>query len=639
MKIRLAQMEVVPGNPRKNFEVMKKTIEANLQDPDVDVLVFPELCLSGYLIGDMWEETAFIEDCITYGHKIAEMSTDRLTIIFGNVTQFRFSETGMDLQEPYGNDGRPALLNAAFVAQGGGYVLNENELYAYPKSLLPNYREFEEPRHFQNMEWVCETHYKDRSIEDMYQPFEINGVKVGITVCEDGWDRDYKLKPVELLVRNGAELILNLSCSPFTTGKNDARDRTFSAHAKINEVPVAYVNSIGLQNNGKTVFGFDGSTVAYAKSGYKLNQLPMFTQGYLDVEFCEHRKDFLGDMVEPELPEYTEIEEIYHALKYGVGKYLEQCGVEKVVIGSSGGVDSAVAAALYAEVVGPENLLLVNMPSEFNSHTTISLSDELANNIGCYYTSIPIGESVQLTISQIHEKHVMGKEGNEFVLNLSDFDLENVQARDRSSRILSALSCAFGGVFTNNGNKTEATVGYATLYGDVAGFLAALGDLWKTQVYELGKYLNRNGEVIPEAIFNIIPSAELSADQSLDSGNGDPLKYWYHDKLFKAWVERWNRIGPTEVIQWYYERKLFKNLGIDRPEADIEELFPRSKDFVEDLERWWKLFKGMGIAKRVQAPPVMAVSRRAFGFDYRETLNCVYFSEKYYTYRQKLIGE
>jgi len=634
MNIRLAQMEVVPGNPKKNFETIQHIVEEAKFD-SVRILVLPELCISGYLIGDMWEEPSFIEDCIYYGHMVANLSDDGLTIIFGNVT-YAIIVNDLNITHKYGTDGRIAKLNAAFVAQNGNYVPFQHNYITQVKSLLPNYREFEEPRHFQSMQWFVDQF----DIEDPYKPIEIEGLKIGITICEDGWDRDYTTKPIKSFCDNGANLILNLSCSPFTTGKNIARDRTFGAHAKNNNVPVLYVNSIGLQNNGKTIFGFDGSTVAYNCNGIKMDQAPMFDTYNMDVVYDPQCKDIIaGDMELPEFPLYSETEEIYTALKYGIKTYLNQCGLKKVVIGSSGGIDSAVAAALYAEVVGPENLLLVNMPSEYNSQTTIGLSTELANNIGCFYTSIPIGDSVALTVRQINNKSVMDGRGVEYTLNLSDFDIENVQARDRSSRILSALSCAFGGVFTNNGNKTETTVGYCTIYGDNAGFLAALADLWKTQVYELGAYLNRNGEVIPQAIFDIIPSAELSADQSLDAGNGDPLKYWYHDNLFKAWVERWNRVTPTEIIEWYYNRELFKQLGINEPESKIETIFANSTEFVADLERWWKLFKGMAIAKRVQSPPVLAVSRRAFGFDYRETLNCVYFSRSYEEIKAKLLGK
>jgi len=321
---------------------------------------------------------------------------------------------------------------------------------------------------------------------------------------------------------------------------------------------------------------------------------------------------------------------------------MKQSNLSKVVIGSSGGIDSAVSAALYAEAIGKDNLLLVNMPSEFNSQTTINLSKQLAKNIGCYYTTIPIGDSVELTKEQIDGLFIrqINNEDNYFnnttKLNLSNFDIENIQARDRSSRILAALSSAFNGVFTNNGNKTESTVGYCTMLGDLAGFLATIGDLWKSQVYELGKYLNREKEIIPKEIFDIIPSAELSAEQCLDKGKGDPLIYWYHDNLFKSWVESWNRITPSEILEHYINKDLCKFLNINKKEEEIHNIFKTDKAFIDDLEYWWKKFKGMSIAKRVQAPPILAVSKRAFGFDYRETLNCVYFSRKYLELKKSL---
>jgi NAD+ synthase (glutamine-hydrolysing) len=216
-------------------------------------------------------------------------------------------------------------------------------------------------------------------------------------------------------------------------------------------------------------------------------------------------------------------------------------------------------------------------------------------------------------------------------VKLSAFNLENVQARDRSARVLSAIASAIGAVFTNNGNKTETTVGYATLYGDVAGFMATIADLWKTQVYALGAYINeRHGkEVIPTGIFTIVASAELSNDQNVDEGKGDPIVYWYHDFLYRAWVEKWDRATPTDIADHYVQGDLFKFLGIDKDEKELHVLFPTAQEFVSDLERWWKLFKGMAVAKRVQAPPVLALTRRVYGFDYRETLNGVYFSNRY----------
>lgn len=631
-KIRMVQMEVVPGNPRTNYFTCLSHVN-RAKAEGIRVLVFPELCISGYLIGDMWEELAFLEDCEHFGAELAKESTKELAIVFGNVFVDR------DL---HGTDGRVVKLNGAFVAMNGEFHKDSQRGIVYPKALLPNYREFEEPRHFKDLQWYCERKFGNTNVMQMYAPITIDAdLHIGLTICEDGWDRDYDIKPVKNAIKRGANLILNLSCSPFTLNKNVSRDRVFSAHARDNKVPLCYVNSIGLQNNGKTLFTFDGSTVAYDKNGNTIANAKCFTDNVVDVTFNHDTQD-LEPVVATVYEDETEVEQIHNALIYGIRTYMKQSKLKRVVIGSSGGVDSAVAAALYAEAIGKNNLMLVNMPSKFNSKTTIGLSEQLAKNIGCFYTTIPISDSVDLTKEQINDLIVPqlnsgdGYFDNSIKLNLSSFDLENVQARDRSSRILSAVASAFGGVFTNNGNKTESTVGYCTMYGDLAGFLAAIGDLWKTQVYELGKYMNRNGEIIPQGIFDIIPSAELSEEQCLDNGKGDPIIYWYHDNLFKAWIERWDRVTPTEIMEHYIACDLFKFLGINKPEEQLRLLFPTPDAFVADLERWWNLFKGMAIAKRVQAPPVLALSRRSFGFDYRETLNCVYYSQKYLNLKRHL---
>ena len=300
-----------------------------------------------------------------------------------------------------------------------------------------------------------------------------------------------------------------------------------------------------------------------------------------------------------------------------------------MVIGVSGGIDSAVAAALYAHILKPANVLLVNMPSQYNSPTTISLAHQLAENLGCRYVEIPIGESVDLTVRQIAAAG----------LSLTAFMRENVQARDRSSRILAAAAAAFGGAFTCNANKSEMTVGYCTLYGDESGCLAALADLWKHQVYALGRWLNEQvyaRPVIPAEVFSIVPSAELSPEQDVDAGKGDPLVYPYHDYLFRSFVERWQRATPEDLLSWYREGTVEKNLGCEP--GLVARVFPTAADFIADLERWWRLYTGMGVAKRIQAPPVLAVSRRAFGFDHREAQNPVHFTQRYLQLKQQLLS-
>jgi NAD+ synthase (glutamine-hydrolysing) len=184
--------------------------------------------------------------------------------------------------------------------------------------------------------------------------------------------------------------------------------------------------------------------------------------------------------------------------------------------------------------------------------------------------------------------------------------------------VLAALAAAFGGVFTCNGNKSELTVGYATLYGDLGGYLANIADLWKTEVYALARHMNAHvfgRTVIPAGSIALTPSAELSPEQNVDEGKGDPIIYPYHDTVFRAWVEWWNRATPEELLAWYAEGVLEQHLGY---EGRVADLFPTASAFVADIERWWNAYQGMGVAKRIQAPPVLAVKRRAFGFDHRE---------------------
>ena len=226
---------------------------------------------------------------------------------------------------------------------------------------------------------------------------------------------------------------------------------------------------------------------------------------------------------------------------------------------------------------------------------------------------------MKLTIDQVDNLKLISPTGTvQQTLKLSDLNIENIQARDRSSRILAAVASAFGGAFTCNANKAEATIGYTTLYGDLGGYLANIADLWKTEVYQLANYLNEHifkREVIPRGSIDIVPSAELSAAQNVDEGKGDPLVYNYHDLLFKSWVERWNRATPEDNLNWYVQNRLEKELGFN---DKITNLFSSPEEFITDLERWWNLYQGMGIAKRIQAPPILAVKRRAFGFDHRE---------------------
>ena len=620
INIAIAQIQVIPGRPDLNFKTMQEQV-SKAKAQGVQLLLFPEMCLSGYLIGDTWEEQSFIQDCLEYGKDVASLSQD-ICIIFGNVAQL----------DSHGEDGRPLKFNGFYIAQKGNFLENQVlKTNFHPKTLLPNYREFEETRHFFDLRRYAQK--INQPLENCLQPFTINiagkEFKIGPTICEDGWGKDYDINIMESLCQHQCDLIVNISSSPFTLGKNNRRNQVFSNQAKKNSAPIIYVNNTGIQNNGKTIFSFDGSSTVYDAQGEIVFEAPCFENSLYVLNEQNHSE-------KPTSPQ-KEIAEIYTTLQYSISQYMQQSGIERVIIGVSGGIDSAVAAALYTRIVGPENVLLVNMPSKFNSLTTISLAEKLSNNLGCYYTTISIEDSVYLTQRQINNLRIKSPEDSR-LLRLSHFHMENVQARDRSSRILAALSSAFGGVFTCNANKVETLVGYSTLYGDHGGFLACLADLWKEQVYELGKYMNKyvfEKNVIPQGIFDIVPSAELSDKQDVDKGLGDPLIYWYHDRLFFSWIQFWNRVSPEEILTWYSEGVLEEKLQLPQ---QINTIFSNAKDFIYDLERWWKLFKGMGIAKRVQAPPIVAVTRRAFGFDFRESLMQPYFSKRYLKLKEKLLS-
>lgn len=627
LRIALAQMRVIPGHPSRNTETMLRMITKAKQQ-DADLVVFPEMAISGYLLGDTWEQTSFLEDCEECGREIIAASKE-VAVIFGNVA--------VDWAKK-NNDGRVRKYNAFFTAQDGRLVAPDAMPYPFAvKTLMPNYREFDDTRHFFSLQKLA----KELGVatENLISPVRLSvhdrEYAFGCLLCEDGWSDDYGLSPMKILrEKDRPDFFVNISSSPYTLGKNAKRHRVFSRLAAEAGAPLFYVNNVGVQNNGKTVYTFDGSNAAYDARGIlRLSGAPYEEAIYVfDLETLSERKPVT-------IAEEPEAAYIFRALSYGVRLFLESIGMKRVVVGASGGIDSAVAAALYARVLPPENLLLVNMPSVYNSETTKGLARRLAENLGCRYATIPIQPSVELTIRQLESATVENLfDGTTEQLSVSSFMAENIQARDRSARVLAGLAAAFGGGFTCNANKAETTVGYSTLYGDQSGFLSALADLWKYQVYDLARYLNESvykREVIPQETIDIVPSAELSDQQNVDKGQGDPLRYPYHDYLFRSFVERWQKATPQDILEWYAEGTLEKELGC--APGLVAKYFPTAKDFIDDLERWWNQFSGLAVAKRIQAPPVLAVSRRAFGFDHRESQNGPYYTKKYKTLKSKLL--
>ena len=416
---------------------------------------------------------------------------------------------------------------------------------------------------------------------------------------------------------------------PFVVDNQKIRDKQLSKQAKKTGRPLIYVNCVGIQNKGKTIYTFDGASTVYNSSGEVIFRADSYKEELYFINLDE-----INSMKVINENDISEIAEIYNSLHYGVKKFLEQINMKKIVIGISGGIDSAVDAALYTDVLGPENVLLVNMPSVFNSATTRGLSEQLAKNLGCNYMVVPIQESVDLTVKQIESiPMTFLKDGSQTQLKVSSFVRENVQARDRSARILSALAAIFGGGFTCNANKAETTVGYATMYGDSAGVVSALADLWKYQVYALANYINRNGEIIPQGIIDIVPSAELSTAQNVDEGKGDPLKYPYHDYLFRAFVEA--NETPEDILKYYADGTLEDKLGCKQ--GLVKKYFDNAEEFIADLERWWNMFTGIAVAKRIQAPPLIAVTDHSFGSDRPESQNGIYYTRTYKILKAKLL--
>ncbi len=628
MKIILGQMEVVPARPDLNFAKAMELVEkAHLAK--ADMLILPEMCIPGYLIGDIWEQQSFLDDCQYYNNELIKASDDMI-IIFGSIAEE---------EKLHNEDGRARKYNAAYICQHGGTIGGYAGRNFVIKTNLPNYREFDDSRHFYSLEKLAwESAFK---IEDVVSPIEvtIRGQKlaIGVLLCEDSWTGNYRHDMPKLLANSGAQLLLNLSCSPYTMGKNRKRQQLFSAQAQKNVLPIIYCNNVGIQNNGKNIFTFDGCSCAYSSDGTCIKAANSFIETTLEVKLNLNNMEIAQGDVPAEL---EEIPAIYKALRYGTEKFLAQCGIKKMTVGLSGGIDSAVTAAMYVDILGPENVLLLNLPSKYNSETTQNLAQRLAKAAHTNYASIGIGSSFEHTVEQLENTPItFYANDTTFNLSINQLGKENIQARDRGARIIAAAAAAFGGAFSCNSNKAEMAIGYATFYGDICGALAMIGDLWKHQVYALGHYMNQKvfkRQVIPEDIFTIRPSAELSDAQTVGNG-GDPLHYEYHDYLFRTFIESWNKITPADILRWYIEGTLAEKLGCSKDA--IKNNFSTADDFINDLERWWRLFSGFSVAKRIQAPPLIAISKRAFGSDHREAQLTPYFSREYYKLKETLLKQ
>ncbi|WP_127447823.1 nitrilase-related carbon-nitrogen hydrolase [Veillonella sp. 3310] len=717
IRIAFGQIQVHPGDPATNFQSMMHAIDY-AKAVSTDILIFPELCLSGYMVGDLWDQVPFVKDCLYYGEELVKATANtNLTIIFGNI--------GID--ESLRNlDGSLRKYNALYVASKGKLVSNPSQPYPFTiKTLLPCYRYFNEPRYFTSANVVAKE--RNLSLSDINQPLTLSTRQGSFTIapviCEDSWHTHYPHCPTSLMLESAKmkglhiDLVVNCSSSPYTIHKQEQRRALFRSQSKRYSTPIAYANHVGIQNNGKNICIYDGCSTLYDVNGSVVEEVPAFENTVRPTLLkdtlwqplsnanseqrdtsedstalqlsLEHNRCDKNDTYHIQDATPTYIPTLFKALQYGIRQFLAQTGIKKIVIGASGGIDSALNAALYSTVLPPENLYLVNMPSRYNSDMTKDLAYQLAQNIGCHYGVFPIEEGVNTTVVQLESQpftkfpiktsghihkhtpvddstisnsttdtiyesqqtttycteqtHVDTNLETTTLLQLSTLAKENIQARDRSSRILAGIASAVNGAFTCNGNKTEFTVGYATMYGDLAGFLAVTGDVWKTDVYALARYMNETifqREVIPQGSIDVVPSAELSDAQDVTQGLGDPLQYEYHDLLFRAFVEGTphtlphQRLTPEDILRAYENDTLESLLGLPNP---VSHYFTSTEQFINDLERWWKSFNGLAVAKRIQSPPLLLISERAFGSDLSESQLKPYFSRTYYVMKDRIL--
>lgn len=647
MRIALAQINVIPGDLARNFQTLLDCVE-QARASQVDLIAFPELCLSGYLLSDLWLDRRFCAEVMRFNEKVREASQG-IAIVFGSIVVDEGFQSRLGDGKPHPNkDGRTRLYNAVIAVQNGEYVERAQETAllpkgVQPKTLLPNYRFFDDERYFYSLPDMARDF--DVELESLAQPFRFHtasgDVLIGLEVCEDLWCQDYRLagEPLNitrLLVSNGAEKIINVSASPWTYLKHDARDRRVQFLAddlKEAFVPFYYVNNVGAQNNGKNIVTFDGGTTVYNRKGKSC---------LISEHFFEPDLILVDDSQLAEAPvvrhEMSRINQKYHAIVSGLRYLREMLGWKDdpaFVIGLSGGIDSAVVACLLVAALGKEKVWAVNMPTRYNSAATKGAARQVAEALGIAFTEIPIEglvEAHQTVFASLDQTWASSNRG------LSD---ENIQAKIRGTSILSNLAGRYGRMFTNNGNKLEVALGYATLYGDVGGVIAPIADLTKTEVYDLGRFLNESvfgktvipPELFPDALYRyegdtIAPSAELKDNQI------DPIKFGYHCALIEHFTS-FKKIQGEQVLSWYLEGTLEKHLMIS---SDMIERWGLNDPatFVADLE-WFERCIRSNVYKRIQAPPIIVTSPSAYGYDIRESQLPLKPSEAYEGLKQQVL--
>ncbi len=531
MKIALAQINPTVGDLAGNCEKIVRFHERAIE-AGADLAVFPELAVTGYPPLDLIVRDGFLKKCAA-GLRTLATKLERIPALVGCVIPNAAPE------------GRPAI-NAAVLLSGG-------ELRAtQAKSRLPTYDVFDEDRYF---EPAAER-----------KPVELGGQRLGITVCEDIWDGPeedrprYQVDPVADLVGQGVKLIINLSASPFFEGKAKLREGRLRSIASKHGVPVVLVNQVG----GNDSLLFDGRSLAIGSDGRVLARAEAFREDLVMVDLDASTGD-----VRPSPAEGPA--ELFGAIVMGLRDYMDKCGFKRTLLGLSGGIDSAVTAVLAAEAAGAERVYALAMPSHYSSPHSRRDAERLCENLGMRFFDVPIEKVLDAY------RETLRDDLDDVSGTLTE---ENLQARIRGAMLM-AFANNKGALALATGNKSELAVGYCTLYGDMVGGLAPIGDLLKTQVYDIAEYINRQTEVIPRRIIERPPSAELRPEQK-DSDS----------------------LPPYDVLDPILDLYITEGLGA---EAIVAKGHPRA--IVEDVIRMVELSE----FKRRQAAPVLKVTRRSFG--------------------------
>jgi NAD+ synthase (glutamine-hydrolysing) len=531
MKIALAQINTtvgdIHGNRDRVLQVMNQT-----QALGADIVVFPELCLTGYPPRDLLGLHGFVESNLRSLEEIAA-SSERIGAIVGFVDR------------NIGNEGRDYHNAAAFLSGGKIQAIIH-------KTLLPTYDVFDEERYFEPSRTVELIHFGGRSL--------------GISICEDAWSLEdfrpkplYPTDPIQDQVKKGADLLINLSASPFETQKPQFRYQMLRDHVRKHNVPLIYVNLVG----GNDDLLFDGNSLALGAGGNVIAQGKSFAEDLLIVD--------PDSMEDRGYHEEETLEELFRALVMGTRDYAHKCGFKSAVVGLSGGIDSSITACIAAEALGCDNVLGVSMPSVYSAPESFEDARTLAGNLGIQFNIIPI-RSVFKSFQESLAQNFAGLPENETE--------ENLQARIRGT-LLMALSNKFGHLVLATGNKSELGVGYCTLYGDMVGGLAVISDVPKTMVYRLADYINRGRAIIPKNIIERPPTAELRPNQT----DQDTLPaYAVLDGILKLRVEE--QMSIDEIVSQGYEAQT-----------------------VDDIVRRIQTNE----YKRRQAAPGLKVTTRAFG--------------------------